>query len=105
MLSTRSPANPDWRALQRARFTQVQATPARGGLRLDFGDRPRAGGIRRACSRQDPPPTLIGERCNAQGSRKFKRLLLEEDYDSILEIAREQVEYGAHALDKIPRQP
>jgi len=49
--------------------------------------------------RQDPPPTLIGERCNAQGSRKFKRLLLEEDYDSILEIAREQVDFGAHALD------
>ncbi len=49
--------------------------------------------------RQDPPPTLIGERCNAQGSRKFKRLLLEEDYDAILEIAREQVESGAHALD------
>ena len=38
--------------------------------------------------RQDPPPTLLGERLNAQGSRKFKRLLLEEDYDSILEIAR-----------------
>jgi len=49
--------------------------------------------------RQDPPPTLIGERCNAQGSRKFKRLLLAEDFDTILEIAREQVEYGAHALD------
>jgi len=49
--------------------------------------------------KQDPPPTLLGERCNAQGSRKFKRLLLEEDYDSILEIAREQVEFGAHALD------
>jgi 5-methyltetrahydrofolate--homocysteine methyltransferase len=49
--------------------------------------------------RQDPPPTLLGERLNAQGSRKFKRLLLAEDYDSILEIAREQVEYGAHALD------
>ncbi len=49
--------------------------------------------------RQDPPPLLIGERCNAQGSKKFKRLLLEEDYDSILEIAREQVEFGAHALD------
>jgi 5-methyltetrahydrofolate--homocysteine methyltransferase len=48
---------------------------------------------------QDPPPLLIGERCNAQGSKKFKRLLLEEDYDSILEIAREQVRYGAHALD------
>ena len=49
--------------------------------------------------RQDPPPTLLGERLNAQGSRKFKRLLLEEDYDSIREIAREQVDYGAHALD------
>lgn len=49
--------------------------------------------------RQDPPPTLIGERCNAQGSRKFKRLILEEDYDSILEIARDQVNFGAHALD------
>ena len=49
--------------------------------------------------RQDPPPTLLGERCNAQGSRKFKRLLLEEDYDGILEIAREQVAFGAHAID------
>ncbi len=49
--------------------------------------------------RQDPPPLLIGERCNAQGSKKFKRLLLEEDYDAILEIAREQVNFGAHAVD------
>ena len=49
--------------------------------------------------RQDPPPLLIGERCNAQGSKKFKRLLLDEDYDSILEIARELVNFGAHALD------
>lgn len=49
--------------------------------------------------RQDPPPTLIGERCNAQGSRKFKKMLLEEDYDGILELARDQVAGGAHALD------
>jgi 5-methyltetrahydrofolate--homocysteine methyltransferase len=48
---------------------------------------------------QEPPPLLLGERCNAQGSRKFKRLLLSEDYDSILELGREQVEGGAHALD------
>ena len=44
-------------------------------------------------------PLLIGERCNAQGSRKFKHLLLAEDYDAILEIGREQVDGGAHALD------
>ena len=49
--------------------------------------------------RQNPPPTLLGERCNAQGSRKFKKMLLEEDYDGILELAREQVNGGAHALD------
>ena len=48
---------------------------------------------------QEPPPMLIGERCNAQGSRKFKRLLLAEDYDAILELGRAQVEGGAHALD------
>jgi 5-methyltetrahydrofolate--homocysteine methyltransferase len=48
---------------------------------------------------QQPPPFLIGERCNAQGSRKFKQLLMAEDFDAILEIAREQVEFGAHALD------
>ena len=48
---------------------------------------------------QEPPPLLLGERCNAQGSRKFKRILLAEDYDTILELAREQVEGGAHALD------
>jgi 5-methyltetrahydrofolate--homocysteine methyltransferase len=48
---------------------------------------------------QVPPPLLIGERCNAQGSRKFKQLLLAEDYDAILEIARQQVQGGAHALD------
>lgn len=48
---------------------------------------------------QNPPPTLLGERCSSQGSRKFKRLLLEEDYDSILELARDQVNGGAHALD------
>jgi 5-methyltetrahydrofolate--homocysteine methyltransferase len=48
---------------------------------------------------QEPPPMLLGERCNAQGSRKFKRLLLSEDLDAILELGREQVEGGAHALD------
>lgn len=49
--------------------------------------------------RQDPPPLLIGERCNAQGSRAFKRYLLAEDYDAMVALARQQVEGGAHALD------
>ena len=48
---------------------------------------------------QDPPPLLIGERVNAQGSRKVKRLLLAEDYEGIVQVAREQVDAGAHVLD------
>ncbi|MBI5670751.1 MAG: homocysteine S-methyltransferase family protein [Chloroflexi bacterium] len=49
--------------------------------------------------RQDPAPTLIGERVNSQGSRKVKQLLLEDDYDSIVQIAVDQVNNGAHMLD------
>jgi 5-methyltetrahydrofolate--homocysteine methyltransferase len=48
---------------------------------------------------QDPAPMLIGERLNSQGSKKMKELLLADDYDAMLEIAREQVESGAHTLD------
>ena len=48
---------------------------------------------------QEPRPLLVGERINAQGSRKIKRLLLEDDYDDIMLVAREQVEGGAHVLD------
>lgn len=48
---------------------------------------------------QQPAPFVIGERLNAQGSRAFKRMLLAEDYDGMLQIARDQVDFGAHALD------
>jgi len=46
-----------------------------------------------------PGPTLIGERVNSQGSRKVKKLLIKDDYDSIVQIAVGQVESGAHMLD------
>jgi len=48
---------------------------------------------------QDPAPTLIGERVNTQGSRVVKRMLLADDYDGVLAVARDQVEGGAHLLD------
>ncbi len=48
---------------------------------------------------QVPAPFLIGERLNTQGSRKFKRLIMAEDFDSIVEMARQQVDSGAHGLD------
>lgn len=56
-------------------------------------------GMRATSMVQNPGPTLIGERVNSQGSRKVKQLLLAEDYNGILEIARGQVESGAHILD------
>jgi 5-methyltetrahydrofolate--homocysteine methyltransferase len=49
--------------------------------------------------KQDGSPLLVGERINAQGSRRIKRLLLEENYDEIVLVAREQVAGGAHVLD------
>jgi 5-methyltetrahydrofolate--homocysteine methyltransferase len=47
----------------------------------------------------EPRPLVVGERVNAQGSRKVKELLLADDYEGVLRIARDQVEAGAHVLD------
>src|SRR5215213_7184799 len=55
--------------------------------------------MRATSLRQEPPPLLVGERVNAQGSRKVKRLLLADDYEGILDVAREQQDSGAHVLD------
>ncbi len=56
-------------------------------------------GIRAMPMIQNPGPTMIGERINSTGSRKVKQLLLADDYDSIVPIAVDQVERGAHMLD------
>jgi 5-methyltetrahydrofolate--homocysteine methyltransferase len=42
---------------------------------------------------------IVGERLNANGSRRFRDLLLAEDWDGITQMAREQVREGAHTLD------
>ncbi len=41
----------------------------------------------------------VGERTNVTGSRKFLRLIKEENYEEALEIARAQVEGGAQIID------
>ncbi len=49
--------------------------------------------------RQVPAPLIIGERINTQGSRKAKKLVLEGDFDGLVDLGRIQVEDGAHCLD------
>ena len=41
----------------------------------------------------------VGERCNVTGSARFKRLVLEGDYETALAVALEQVENGAQIID------
>lgn len=41
----------------------------------------------------------IGERTNVTGSARFKRLILEDDYDAALAVARDQVNSGAQIID------
>jgi len=41
----------------------------------------------------------VGERTNVTGSAKFKRLILESQYDEALDVARDQVEAGAQIID------
>jgi len=48
---------------------------------------------------QEPRPTMVGERVNSQGSRRAKELLLADDYETITQVAEDQVEGGAHVLD------
>src|SRR5436305_2488891 len=48
---------------------------------------------------QEPRPTIVGERVNSQGSRKAKAMLLEDDYDGLVQLAESQVEGGAHVPD------
>jgi 5-methyltetrahydrofolate--homocysteine methyltransferase len=48
---------------------------------------------------QDPRPLIIGERINTQGSRRAKELVLASNFDGLADLARNQVEDGAHCLD------
>lgn len=46
-----------------------------------------------------PPPILIGERTNANGSKQFRELLVKEDWEGMVAMGRDQVREQAHMLD------
>lgn len=49
--------------------------------------------------RQDTAYMAIGERTNANGSKKFREAMLEGRWDDCVEMARDQIREGAHMLD------
>jgi len=49
--------------------------------------------------KQEPAPLIVGERTNANGSKKFRDLLAAEDWDGMIALAKEQQREGAHLLD------
>jgi 5-methyltetrahydrofolate--homocysteine methyltransferase len=100
---TAAPSAPDAASAAPSGAAAANA-PLSGAARAPFVPHARAvprvsSAMRAITLHQDPAPLLVGERVNAQGSRKVKRLLLADDYEGILEVAREQVDGGAHVLD------
>ncbi len=49
--------------------------------------------------RQDLSYLIVAERTNTNGSRQFKRLLQEEDWDGLVGMARDEMRDGSHMLD------
>jgi 5-methyltetrahydrofolate--homocysteine methyltransferase len=48
---------------------------------------------------QSPSFLVVGERTNANGSKKFREAMLADDWDTCVSMAREAVKGGAHVLD------
>lgn len=65
----------------------------------DIQDACRLSGLEPFNISEDSLFVNVGERCNVTGSAKFKRLILEGDYETALDVAREQVENGAQVID------
>jgi len=48
---------------------------------------------------QTPSVLMVGERTNANGSKKFRDAMLADDWDTCVNMAKDQVREGAHVLD------
>ena len=65
----------------------------------------RVSGIEAVVINEDTRPTIVGERTNVLGSRRFKRLISGEKFEEAAEIGRRQVRNGAHVLDVCLQDP
>ncbi len=59
----------------------------------------RLSGLEPLVVRPDSNFINIGERTNVTGSKKFEKLIIADDYEEALTVARDQVEGGAQVLD------
>jgi len=59
----------------------------------------RYSGLEPLVIRPETTFVMIGERTNVSGSRRFARLVREEQFDEAISIARQQVENGANLID------
>jgi len=82
--------------------------------RLVDGKRPRPvpsyqrtlfSGLETVEAEESNRPLLVGERTNVLGSRRFKRLVAEGEFEQAGEIARAQVKKGAHVVDVCLQDP
>ena len=81
----------------RAMAQAMEGKPVR--RRRERDTRTRLSGMEPLVLREDSNFTMIGERTNVTGSRRFARLIKSGDYEAALEVARDQVEGGANILD------
>ncbi|MCJ8328544.1 MAG: methionine synthase [Lentisphaeria bacterium] len=65
----------------------------------DLEQIPRLSGLAPLNINKEKGFLMIGERTNVMGSPRFKKCILEEDWDKALGIARQQVEAGANIID------
>ena len=65
----------------------------------------RVSGIEAVVVNDDTRPTIVGERTNVLGSRRFKRLIAGDRFEEAAEIGRRQVRNGAHILDVCLQDP
>ena len=59
----------------------------------------RLSGVEPFTMRPDANFVMVGERTNVTGSRKFARLIREDNFEEAIEVARQQVEGGATVID------
>ncbi|HSH23878.1 MAG TPA: dihydropteroate synthase, partial [Acidimicrobiales bacterium] len=73
----------------------------------DLAPAPRAPGPEPGCASlyshvpfdQSPSFLVVGERTNANGSKRFREAMLADDWETCVAMAKEQVKEGAHVLD------